>query len=162
MPKPSSSGRSEYGEDLAKSASTGTVTATPSIQSIPESLGPAPPWRASMEASTPGPLLWSSVTRWARVAGGPTSESVDTRLLLDGADVSYRKRLCSTKHGRGPECQLGAPVGRQLPVPDGEGRAGDHVQVDVIGGGRIGGRRPLGQLPPLGVGGAQDRQVTEG
>src|SRR5215212_9738824 len=97
MPNPSSSARSEYGEDLAKSASTGTVTATPSIQSMPESLGPAPPWRASIDASTRSPLLWSSVTRWARVAGGPTSESVDTRLLLDG-DVSYRKRLSSRQH----------------------------------------------------------------
>src|SRR5215211_5743818 len=106
MPNPSSSARNEYGEDLAKSASTGTVTATPSIQSIPESLGPAPPWRASMSASTRSPLLWSSVTRWARVAGGPTSESVDTRLLLESADVSYRKRLSSRQHAVGHGCQL--------------------------------------------------------
>src|SRR5215210_4635675 len=109
MPKPSSSARKAYGDDLAKGASTGTVTATPSIQSIPESLGPAPPWRASMDASTLSPLLWSSVRRWARVAGGPRSESVDTRLLLQGADVSYRKRLSSRQHALGRGCQL---VGR--------------------------------------------------
>src|SRR5690349_4159506 len=110
---------------------------------MPESLGPAPPWRASMVASTRSPLLWSSVTRWARVAGGPTSESVDTRLLLGAVpNVSYRKRTSSRTdagsrtHGEGRECQLrGVPVGGQLPVADRAGGGGDEVEVDVVGRG---------------------------
>ena len=48
---------------------TGTVTGTPSIHSIPESDGPAPPVRVSTSASVRRPALCSSTINAAMSAG---------------------------------------------------------------------------------------------
>src|SRR5262247_3184173 len=58
----SSSARSRYGDAATNGAATGTVTATPSTQSMPASAGPAPPRRASRVSSTRNPRLCRSAS----------------------------------------------------------------------------------------------------
>ena len=66
-----------YGEVSATADSVGTVTATPSIQIIPESVGPAPPTRRSISAFARMPRLCRSVISSPSVEG--TSLIVVTR-----------------------------------------------------------------------------------
>src|SRR5687767_11094821 len=93
MPYPWSSSRSRYGDASAHAVPVGTVTATPSIHSNPESDGPAPPERRSTGVSTCRPRLCRSVMRAATSTG--TS-------LADEDEDEGKGTLATFRHGRQP------------------------------------------------------------